>query len=93
MREDRTYELKIEKLLAEQKRIEEDSKKIDKNINYLKNFSLISNLQGLSFESDKLKKVAEDNEKNWFEQLEKDIQLNESLMILKDMIKLKKEKS
>ncbi len=93
MRGDRTYELKIEKLLAEQKKIEEDSKKIDKNINYLKNFSLISNLQGHSFKSDKLKKVAEDNEKNWFEQLEKDIQLNESLMILKDMIKLKKEKS
>ncbi len=93
MRGDRTFQLKIEKLLAEQKKTKDDSKDIDKKINYLKDFSLISNLKRHSFKSDKLKKVAEDNEKHWFEQLKKDIQLNESLMILKDMIKLKKEKS
>ncbi|MEN8222937.1 MAG: carboxy terminal-processing peptidase [Acidobacteriota bacterium] len=92
LRANRTYGLKIDKLLEEKKQIEKDSKKLDKVKNYLKDFLLVSNLTGRSFKSDKLKKIAEDNEKNWFEQLAKDIQLNESLMILKDMIKLKKEK-
>ncbi|MCK5219989.1 MAG: carboxy terminal-processing peptidase [Candidatus Aminicenantes bacterium] len=93
LRADRTYNLEINKLLAEQDKIERDSKKINREIKYLKKFSLISNLKNRSFKSEKLRKVAEDNEKNWFEQLEKDIQLNESLMILKDMVKLQKEKS
>ena len=92
LRADRSYDLKIDKLLAEQKKNENDSKKLNKKMNYLKNFLIVSNLTGRSFNSDKLKKVAEDNEKDWFEQLTKDIQLNESLMILKDMIHLKKEK-
>ncbi len=92
LRSDRAYDLKIEKLIAKQEKIKNDSKKIDEEINYLKNFTLISNLKGRTFKSDKLRKVAEDNEKNWYEQLTKDIQLNESLMILKDMVQLKKEK-
>ena len=92
LRANRSYDLKIDKLLAKQKKFEKDSKKLDKKMNYLKNFLIVSNLTGRSFKSDKLKKVAADNEKNWFERLTKDIQLNESLMILKDMVNLKKEK-
>jgi len=92
LRADRNYQLKIDNLLAEKKKIEEDSKKMDKEVRYLKDFQLISNLTGSSFKSDKLKKVAQENEKNWFEQLTGDIQLNESLMILKDMVRLSKER-
>jgi len=38
---DRTYSLKIEKMLEKQKKIENDQIKIDKKVKYLKNFSIL----------------------------------------------------
>ena len=86
MRLDRKYRLKIDHMAEEQKKLdEEETDRTEKDEKYLQNFSIVSSLADQSFKSQRMKKIAEENEKNWFEQLEKDIQLNESLMILIDM--------
>lgn len=93
LNKDKKYKLKIDELIEEQKRIEKNSAEFKKKFDYLKNFSIVSNLKNRPFSSDKLKKIAEDNEKNWFDQLRKDIQLDESLKILRDMIRLENGKN
>ncbi len=85
---DKQFNLRIDKILEKQKRFNSKKDDLDKNKKYLKDFYLISTLNNKSFKSEKLQKIAKENEKHWFEQLEKDLQLKESLMILKDMITL-----
>ncbi|MEN8153743.1 MAG: carboxy terminal-processing peptidase [Acidobacteriota bacterium] len=87
------YSLNLKKAFKEQLSLEKEMKIINKKEKQLKDFSIISLSLNRRFNSEKLKKVAEEMEKTWHEEMEKDLYLNESLLILRDIINNSKKNS
>lgn len=87
------YSLNLKKAIAEKTQLENEMKNINKKEKYLQDFLIKPLYSNKNFSSDKLRKAAEELEKNWHDQMRKDLYLNESLLILRDIIKTKKEKS
>lgn len=78
--------LKLSKALRRRKKLKSEIDKINKKRTPLVDFIPISSFMDHTYNSEKLKKIAYENETEWFKQIINDPYINESLLILRDII-------
>ena len=84
---DDTISLNFKTALLKREKLNKEMEKINKKMNVLLNYNLVSTISGEIFKSEKLKKITIANEKEWFKRIEQDPYIKESLSIMKDILK------
>jgi len=84
--------LMLEDALLKKEKLKKEMDKLGKKSECLLEFTPESTIKNNTYKSDNLKKIASENETEWFKRIKSDPYINESLKILRDMINGSSEK-
>jgi carboxyl-terminal processing protease len=90
MRDQTRYSLQLDKVLKRRDLLKKEREKLEKTQIKLAHIQLLPSAEDEKTRSTRMKKIAVEQQQEWFKEIKKDIALGEAVEILNDMIRRKK---